>query len=96
MKKETRKEKHERELKILTESGLTDEELRVIRRLNGATSVPGYEGGQPSRRTVEAVLQGRRSNASLLQKAIYNAKEELQRCTQIMDRILKKLSGGGE
>jgi hypothetical protein len=92
MAKETRKQKDDRELKALG-APLTDDELQVIRKLNGATYVPGYEGMEPSRRTVEAVLQGRRINARLMQRAIYNAKEKLQEYTRIMEGILKKLQG---
>ncbi len=91
MKKETRKERDDRELKFLTETGLSDAELKVVRKLNGATSVPGYPV-EYKKRTIEAVLQGRRSNPRLLQAAIQNAKKELEHLTKVMNELLSKLN----
>lgn len=78
-----------REIEYLKKNNLTAEELRVIRKLNGASSVEGHDGY--SRRTVEAVLQGRRSNVMMLHDAIRNAKTRLEEYTAVMDRLLKKL-----
>jgi hypothetical protein len=90
MKKISKKEAGRREWEYLKTNSLTDEELHVIRKLNGATSVPGHKGY--SRRTIEAVLQGRRSNPPLLQQAIHNAKETLERYSQIMNKLFVRLS----
>lgn len=93
MKKVSKKEAGRREWEYLKENPLTEEELRVIRKLNGATSVPGSDTGV-SRRTIEAMLQGRRqADPSLLQQAIYNAKERLDEYTRVMQGIIKKISG---
>ncbi len=89
-KKETRKEQDDRELKFLTENQLTDTELTAIRKLNGATKVPGRS---ESSRTIEAVLQGRRTNARILQAAIKSAMERLNHYTEVMNGLLNKLKG---
>jgi hypothetical protein len=86
--KKTRKEVDDSEIKYLTENPLSPSELATIRKLNGATSVPG---SQYSKRTIEAVLQGRRNNPRILQKAIHSAVEELERYTTIMHDLLNKL-----
>jgi hypothetical protein len=91
MKKLTRKQVDDRELQFLTETGLTAEELQVVRKLNGATMVPGYQGNKPSTRTIEAVLQGRRSNPRLLQAAIKNAKDTLDRYVDVLNKLLEKM-----
>ena len=88
MAKKTRKAVNESEIKSLTETELNPGELAVIRKLNGATNVPG---SVHSRRTIEAVLQGRRSNPGILQGAIHNAKRELERLTKVMNQILSKI-----
>lgn len=92
MKELSKKEAGRIEWEYLKQNTLTDDELRVIRKLNGATSVPGYKG--ISKRTIEAVLQGRRTgDPSLLQRALHNAKERLDEYSQIMDNLLNKIAG---
>lgn len=96
MKKTSKKAVASHQWHYLKENELTEEELRVIRKLNGASSVPGYDTGF-SKRTVEAMLQGRRkADPSLLQQAIRNAKNTLDRYTEVMNNLLKKLSSGND
>lgn len=93
MKKLSKKEVGRREWEWLKENKLTAEELQVIRKLNGASSVPGYNTVL-SKRTIEAMLQGRRTaDPELLRQAIRNAKANLDDYTVVMDGIVKKISG---
>lgn len=93
MAKETRSQKYHREIGNISAIGLTPLQLSVIRKLGGATRLPAKYPQYYSRRTIEAVLQGRRSNPQMLLDAIENARDELKRVNEIMQSIEDLLCG---
>lgn len=83
------KQKVLHENKILND-GLDDEQLAVIRKLI-APSTRLLNTSAYSKRTIEAILQGRRKDGETLRNAIDLARGELKRCNEIMAGIEIKL-----
>ena len=77
------------ENKILND-GLDSEQLAVIRKLI-APSTRLLNTSIYSKRTIEAILQGRRKDGETLRNAIDLARGELKRCNEIMAGIEIKL-----
>lgn len=80
------------ENKILND-GLDSEQLAVIRKLI-APSTRLLNTSIYSKRTIEAILQGRRRDGETLREAIDLARGELKRCNEVMAGIEIKLRGG--
>jgi hypothetical protein len=93
MKNETTVAKRKRELTNIDAIGITPEQLQAIRKLNGPRTIAGKKYRATlineafSKRTIEAVLQGRRLNAEITHAAIYAAKEQLQRLAKVMNEV---------
>lgn len=77
------------ENKILND-GLDSEQLAVIRKLI-APSTRLLNTSIYSKRTIEAILQGRRRDGETLREAIDLARGELKRCNEVMTGIEIKL-----
>ena len=60
--------------------------MAVVRKLI-APSTEVFKNSIYSKRTIEAVLQGRRTNGQLLQLAIDAARKELELCNSVMNEI---------
>jgi hypothetical protein len=86
--KRAEKEKALRQIQALN-AGLHPNQLSVIRKLISPSSqlISSY-----SRRTVEAILQGRRKDGQTLYDAITIARKELARCNTVMEEIEKILT----
>ena len=97
MKKEE-KQKHVTETAILGEIQLTNEQLDVVRLLAPVAAVhrkcrmahdrhTGEATYIFSKRTIEAVLHGRRRNSRILKEALDMAREKLRQVNSAMDEI---------
>ena len=75
-----------KEIETLTKVSLNSEQLAVVRKLI-APSTEVFKNSIYSKRTIEAVLQGRRTNGQLLQLAIDAARKELELCNSVMNEI---------
>ena len=74
------------EVETLTKVSLSSAQLAVVRKLI-APSTEVFKNSIYSKRTIEAVLQGRRTNGQLLQCAIDAARKELELCNSVMNEI---------
>jgi hypothetical protein len=84
--KKQEKERIFKEVETLTKVSLSSAQLTVVRKLI-APSTEVFKNSIYSKRTIEAVLQGRRTNGQLLQLAIDAARKELELCNSIMNEI---------
>jgi predicted transcriptional regulator len=84
--KKQEKERIFNEVETLTKVSLSSAQLAVIRKLI-APSTEVFKNSIYSKRTIEAVLQGRRTNGQLLQLAIDTARKELELCNSVMNEI---------
>jgi len=84
--KKQEKERIFKEIETLTKVSLNSEQLAVVRKLI-APSTEVFKNSIYSKRTIEAVLQGRRTNGQLLQLAIDAARKELELCNSVMNEI---------
>ena len=75
-----------KEIETLTKVSLNSEQLAIVRKLI-APSTEVFKNSIYSKRTIEAVLQGRRTNGQLLQLAIDAARKELELCNSVMNEI---------
>ena len=85
MKKQEKKQIF-KEIETLTKVSLNSEQLAIVRKLI-APSTEVFKNSRYSKRTIEAVLQGRRTNGQLLQLAIDAARKELELCNSVMNEI---------
>ena len=90
MKKQEKKQIF-KEIETLTKVSLNSEQLAIVRKLI-APSTEVFKNSRYSKRTIEAVLQGRRTNGQLLQLAIDAARKELKLCNSVMNEIENLLS----
>lgn len=84
--KKQEKERIFNEVETLTRVSLSSAQLAVVRKLI-APSTEVFKNSIYSKRTIEAVLQGRRTNGQLLQLAIDAARKELELCNSVMNEI---------
>lgn len=84
--KKQEKERIFNEVETLTKVSLSSAQLAVVRKLI-APSTEVFKNSIYSKRTIEAVLQGRRTNGQLLQCAIDAARKELELCNSVMNEI---------
>lgn len=84
--KKQEKERIFNEIETLTKVSLSSAQLAVVRKLI-APSTEVFKNSIYSKRTIEAVLQGRRTNGQLLQLAIDAARKELELCNSVMNEI---------
>lgn len=84
--KKQEKERIFNEVETLTRVSLSSAQLAVVRKLI-APSTEVFKNSVYSKRTIEAVLQGRRTNGQLLQLAIDAARKELELCNSVMNEI---------
>ena len=84
--KKQEKERIFNEVETLTKVSLSSAQLAVVRKLI-APSTEVFKNSIYSKRTIEAVLQGRRTNGQLLQLAIDAARKELELCNSVMNEI---------
>ena len=84
--KKQEKERIFKEIETLTKVSLNSEQLAIVRKLI-APSTEVFKNSIYSKRTIEAVLQGRRTNGQLLQLAIDAARKELELCNSVMNEI---------
>ncbi len=84
--KKQEKEQIFNEVETLTRVSLSSAQLAVVRKLI-APSTEVFKNSIYSKRTIEAVLQGRRTNGQLLQLAIDAARKELKLCNSVMNEI---------
>ena len=89
--KKQEKERIFKEIETLTKVSLNSEQLAVVRKLI-ARSTGVFENSFHSKRTIEAILQGRRTNGIILQIAIDAARKELKLCNSVMNEIENLLS----
>ena len=89
--KKQEKERIFKEIETLTKVSLNSEQLAIVRKLI-APSTEVFKNSRYSKRTIEAVLQGRRTNGQLLQLAIDAARKELKLCNSVMNEIENLLS----
>lgn len=75
-----------KEVETLTKVSLSSAQLAIVRKLI-APSTEVFKNSIYSKRTIEAVLQGRRTNGQLLQLAIDAARKELKLCNSVMNEI---------
>ena len=75
-----------KEIETLTKVSLNSEQLAIVRKLI-APSTEVFKNSIYSKITIEAVLQGRRTNVQLLQLAIYAARKELELCNSVINEI---------
>lgn len=75
-----------KEVETLTKVSLSSAQLAIVRKLI-APSTEVFKNSIYSKRTIEAVLQGRRTNGQLLQLAIDAARKELELCNSVMNEI---------
>lgn len=80
-----------KEVETLTKVSLSSAQLAIVRKLI-APSTEVFKNSIYSKRTIEAVLQGRRTNGQLLQLAIDAARKELELCNSVMNEIENLLS----
>lgn len=80
------KERIFNEVETLARVSLSSAQLAVVRKLI-APSTEVFKNSIYSKRTIEAVLQGRRTNGQLLQLAIDAARKELELCNSVMNEI---------
>ena len=89
--KKQEKERIFKEIETLTKVSLNSEQLAVVRKLI-APSTEVFKNSRYSKRTIEAILQGRRTNGQILQIAIDAARKELELCNSVMNEIENLLS----
>lgn len=89
--KKQEKEQIFNEVETLTRVSLSLAQLAVVRKLI-APSTEVFKNSIYSKRTIEAVLQGRRTNGQLLQLAIDAARKELKLCNSVMNEIENLIS----
>lgn len=89
--KKQEKEQIFNEVETLTRVSLSSAQLAVVRKLI-APSTEVFKNSIYSKRTIEAVLQGRRTNGQLLQLAIDAARKELKLCNSVMNEIENLIS----
>ncbi len=80
-----------KEVETLTKVSLSSAQLAIVRKLI-VPSTEVFKNSIYSKRTIEAVLQGRRPNGQLLQLAIDAARKELELCNSVMNEIENLLS----
>ena len=90
MKKQEKKQIF-KEIETLTKVSLNSEQLAIVRKLI-APSTEVFKNSRYSKRTIEAILQGRRTNGQILQIAIDAARKELELCNSVMNEIENLLS----
>jgi len=78
------------EWQVLNQKGLTEDQLLVIRKLVQPRDL--HINGVGNIRTMEAILQGRRTNANVLHTAIKFARLKLAAINKGMDEIETFLS----